>query len=51
MPSKDLFPTLSKHWEELVPNKDAEENGDDEDDEADPGTFQVLLLHVITKYK
>ncbi|CAB4027232.1 Hypothetical predicted protein, partial [Paramuricea clavata] len=40
MLSKDLFPKLSKHWKELVPNKDAEENGDDEDDEVDPGTFQ-----------
>ena len=35
-PSKDLFPKLSKHWEELTPGTI------DNDDEPDPGTFQVF---------
>ena len=34
--SKDLFPKLSKHWEELTPGTI------DNDDEPDPGTFQVF---------
>ena len=35
-PSKDLFPKLSKHWEELTPGTI------DNDDEPDPGTYQVF---------
>ena len=35
-PSKDLFPKLSKHWEEPTPGTI------DNDDEPDPGTFQVF---------
>lgn len=42
-PSKELFPKLSKHWEELIPTTNDEEDNDDEDNEPDPGTFQVLL--------
>jgi hypothetical protein len=41
MPSSQLFPKLSKHWEELVPTKDGEAG--DDNDEEDPGSFQVLL--------
>lgn len=43
-PSKELFPKLSKHWEELIPTTNDEEDNDDEDNEPDPGTFQGMPL-------
>ena len=39
LPSKSIFPKLSKHWQEI----NAGRRSDDED-EHEPGSFQVSIL-------
>ena len=40
-PSEEKLPKLSKHWDELTPPTGSD---DENEDEVDYGTFQVVVL-------